>query len=181
VKEPAGVNIHDERCREDLVRLERTRNDSTLVVRDGPMERRVEFAPGHDHRSFDCGHGVNGMTIRFILVGPAGAVQWVLNAPNWVPDNVWHGQVGVIHDVSLVPVVVPRPLGDGNAWDLGYHAPAEQYEGQTVMECDLLPSGYCFYDGSGLNAEPILVAFLLHGPMAVWAALSRYYGEILGN
>lgn len=173
-------------CKADLARRERAFRDAALVQVDGPMQRRIYFEVGYDHRGFPeaCGgggHGQHGMGMRWVLIGPAGAVQWLVNMTNWVPGNVRYGEVGAEHPVSIVPVN-PR-IGDGMATDLGYHSPTPQYDGQEESgrsECEYLPDGYCYYDGSGLNAEPVLVAFLAHGPHAVWAALARYYGELFG-
>jgi hypothetical protein len=97
---------------------------------------------------------------------------------NWYPGNIDRmGIVGATDDVSLVPI--PHPMiGDGWATDLGYHARVPRYGEQQRMDCDFLPDGYCYYEGSGLAAEPVLEAFLSHGPHAVWAALGNYYAEV---
>jgi hypothetical protein len=171
-------------CEQDLERVERARHESALISRAGVMERRIDFDAGYDHRHFGCGHGQHGMTVRFILGLPGGFVQWVFNMPNWVPGNVGIiGDVGSMHGQSIVPAT-NRPLGDGMATDLGYHSPTPRYEGQEQYgraDCYLLPEGSCYYDGSGLNAVPILEAFLLYGPMAVWAALARYHTDLFGS
>jgi hypothetical protein len=174
-------------CHADRERRERAVADSALVARDGPMERRIEFEVGYDHRAFPeaCGgggHGCHGMTLRFILAGPAGAVQWAAAMPNCYPGNVSHGSIAATRVGSIVPIEAPEAIGDGYATDLGYHSPAPHYDDQTRMDhCHLLPQGYCYYDGSALNAEPVLEAFLAHGPHAVWAALARYYSELFAD
>lgn len=176
-------------CAEDLERIERARRDNVVWEAIGPDTRRgVSFDVGHDHSNFgDCpggGHGIAGMKVRFLLQGPAGVVQWVAYMNNWIPGNVdWLGTVRAEWSLSLVPVR-HEDLGDGMAFDLGYHRPTPpdwDEDGSTRMEtCHLLPEGYCYYDGSSLNAQPVLEAFLEHGPHAVWAALARYYQEALG-
>lgn len=162
--------------------MERARNDADLIARVGNMERRIRFDVGYNHMEFpqDCGgggHGVHGMTLCFLLIGPHGAVQWKVNLPNWFPGNV-----NIIDTVQSVgpfsAVPADSRIGDGLPTDLGHHWPKEQYEGEQRFDCDLLPEGYCYYDGSGLNAGPVLRAFLDYGPMAVWAALGRYYHEL---
>lgn len=123
------------------------------------------------------------MNLRFNLIGPKGAVQWMANMTNWTPGNVIHGTVQADQPVSLVPVTAMGRIGDGMATDMGYHSPRPLWDGQEEygrMDCHLLPGGECYYDGSGLNAEPVLEAFLAHGPHAVWAALARYYTETFG-
>jgi hypothetical protein len=174
------------RCEADLERRKRALNDCALVQRAGNLERRIEFEVGYDHSAFkdDCGgggHGKHGMTMRFVLIGPHGAVQWVACMINWYPGNIRNGDVGSAEPVSLVPAMQHRHIDDGMAWDLGYHSPIPQYEDQTPTRgsCEYLPGQQCYYDGSSLNAQPLLEAFLEHGPMAVWAALARYYTEAL--
>lgn len=181
-----GIGVTN-RCKQDRERRERAWTDCGLTEKVGNMERTISFEVGYDHRSFpeDCGgggHGQHGMSIRFVLKGPAGAVQWLVNMHHWVPGNVHYGHVETTDNqpVSLVPLKYPQ-VGDGMATDLGYHSPREMYEGQygPREDCEYI-DGPCWYDGSGLNAEPILEAFLSHGPHAVWAALARYYMQTFG-
>lgn len=172
------------RCEADRERRQRALNDSALTERVGNLERRIMFEVGYDHRAFpeDCGgggHGQHGMTMRFVLIGPHGAVQWVCTMSNWVPGNVYYGGMQRIGTASLVPA--SNHIDDGKTTDLGYHSPHQHYDGQPAYKCDYLPAGECYYDGSGLNAEPLLEAFLAHGPHAVWAALARYYSDVLAT
>lgn len=176
------------RCVEDLERRQRAWADRALVERQGDMERRIEFQVGYDHRAFpnDCGggaHGQHGMEMMFLLIGPAGAVQWKVAMPNWVPGNVdVIDTVPGDWPVSLVPA--NSRIGDVYPVDLGFHSPKPTYEGQENYgrdDCHILPGGTCYYDGSGLNAGPVLQAFLSYGPMAVWSALARYYQELWGE
>lgn len=147
------------------------------------MTRSVAFQVGYDHRAFPeaCGgggHGQHGMTMRWVLQGPHGAVQWLLNMPNWVPGNV-----AILGDIKGVEPISVVPVGahgyDGMAVDLGFHSPTSMGDRgeHESHECDVLPGKTCFYDGSSLNAIPILEAFLAHGPHAVWAVLGDYYAE----
>lgn len=170
-------------CKADWPRRERAYNDCALRERVGDMERRIQFEVGYDHCAHPeaCGgggHGRHGMNMRFVLIGPKGAVQWLVYMTNWYPGNVSIiGDIPSTEPISCVPA--HTRIGDGMAADLGYHSPVEHYDDQGQNACEFLPDGYCFYDGSGLNAQPILEAFLSHGPAAVWAALGRYYGEAL--
>lgn len=147
-------------CEADRERRQRAATGSTLISRDGPMERHIAFEVGYDHTAHPdaCGgggHGRHGMTLRFVLKGPSGATQFVMNMPNWTPGNTTCiGGIEAINGPSLVPI--RWPIDDG----------------------ELLDGAACYYDGSGLNAGPVLEAFLSHGPMAVWAALARYYADI---
>lgn len=127
-----------------------------------PVRRPVEFTPGYDKRTE--GYGVHGMSIRFLAVGEAGAVQFVMNT-GWVPGLP-------ARPAGLYPYAV----------DLGYHWPTSRYEGMSRFEdCDVLGDGGCFYDGSGLNAEPVMQAFIRDGEPAVWAALENYYADLVAR
>lgn len=84
-----------------------------------------------DHRSFphDMEFTVTNLHDWFYyrLNGPHGATQFVMF----------------------------RPGRDRSGWtgaDVGYHAPEPRYSGHDSIECDLLPEGHCYYDGSGLRA-----------------------------
>lgn len=173
-------------CEADRARRERAFRDSMLTERTGPMARSISFEAGYDHSGFGdaCGegsggHGRHGMVLRFVLSGPAGAVQWCATLVNWYPGNV--DIIGTVGSTSTFSAVPSNRLGDGMATDLGFHSPVrpawDTDEWLPRRECHLLPEGYCYYDGSGLNAEPILAAFLEHGPHAVWAALAHFYRE----
>jgi hypothetical protein len=109
------------------------------------------------------------MEMAFYLLGPEGVIQWKVAMLNWIPSPV--------NSLGGLPVLFPN-IDDIMAIDLGYHWPTPTYEGQTEygqMECDLLPGGKCYYDGSGLNAGPVLERFLRFGPHAVWSDLARFY------
>lgn len=177
------------RCKTDTARRQRAAADDTITEELGNgMKRSVQFDVGYDHIAFpeDCGgggHGKHGMTIRFLLTGPHGVVQWVVNLPNWIPGHVdITDNVTVTQSVSAVTIDPRRyRFGDGMPVDLGYHSPTPRWEGQEQYgrQCDYLPEGYCYYDGSSLNAGSILAAFLEHGPHVVWASLARYYTDVL--
>jgi len=122
--------------------------------------RPVEFTPGYDKRTE--GYGVHGMSIRFLAVGDAGAVQFVMNT-GWAPGLP-------VRSAGTFPYAV----------DLGYHWSTQRYEGMSQFsECDALGEGGCYYDGSGLNAEPVMEAFIRDGEPAVWAALEDYYAHLV--
>jgi hypothetical protein len=170
------------RCETDRDRRRRASRDKGLTEVVGEMRRTIQFDVGYDHRAFpeECGgggHGQHGMTMGFLLQGPHGVVQWSVNMPNWVPGNVVHG--GVPSEfLSAVPAY-PQ-ISDLYADSLGYHSPTPLHEWQKDYgrdDCMMLPDGICFYDESSLNAEPMLEAFLAHGPHAVWALLGDYYAS----
>jgi len=63
------------------------------------------------------------------------------------------------------------------AFDLGYHSPKPKYDGQIIMEgsCDYVESGKCYYDGSGLNAVPVMEEFIKNGEESIWERLNEFY------
>jgi hypothetical protein len=52
------------------------------------------------------------------------------------------------------------------------------WDGQEPIsdDCDIL-GGKCYYDGSGLNAEPVYELLLREGSDGVWKSLGEYYNE----
>lgn len=180
-------------CREDWERVGRAMAGAELVERNGPMERRIGFEVGYDHLAFPeaCGgggHGRHGMGLRFTLAGPAGAVYWLMNMPQWLPGNTGRslGDVPAVPGgvSAVVPVTAPG-LADARPYMRGHHSPrplwSDPDDPPEPSACHLLPGGACYSDGSSLDAIPVLDAFLAHGPMAVWAALARYYQELFGE
>lgn len=166
-------------CKDDTIRRERSNRDCGITEDLGNgMTRRIEFEVGYDHRSFPeaCGgggHGQHGMGMAFLLTGPEGVVQWKVNMPWWTPRPL-----GPLGDLDL-PENNHGYTTLINSWDLGHHWRTPTYDGEMKMDCCYLEGQtHCFYDGSGLNAGPILQEFLYHGPHAVWAALARYYSEL---
>ena len=133
-------------------------------------ERIIRFEPGYDCIRFECvygsktciphtggSHGVHGLTIRFVLRGDAGAVQFVIYS-GWLPE--------------------PQPYGQAHymAADLGCHSRTPRYDGQGSMgPCELLDGTPCYYDGSGLNAEEPFRILCSFGHEALWAYLEEMY------
>ena len=120
-------------------------------AREDGLEQAVVFEPGYNKRGSQ--YGVHGMGIRFLLRGPKGCTQFVMNT-GWVP-----GESMGLTTFNMFPMAV----------DLGYHAVVPQYGDLNdpdedwrpyTLDCVYLPSGKCYYDGSGLNAEPVMVAFI---------------------
>lgn len=124
------------------------------------FERAIEFEPGYkDPTRGPKSYGQHGMGIRFLLRGPNGVAQFLMNT-GWVP-----GVKGI-----------PASLADyyPSGMDLGYHARGPQHEDSEGWAlngaCEYL-GAECWYDGSGLNAELVMAAFIREGEPAVWRAL----------
>ena len=120
-------------------------------------------------------YGQHCVDFRFYVRGPKGVVQFVLFT-GWLkaliptPDTDWR-ELSVHHHAGLHMLTEPMPA------DLGYHSPLPLYEGQTSMECSLIPGGKCYYDGSSLNASRIFSVMLHEGGDAMWVELEKYYEE----
>jgi hypothetical protein len=133
------------------------------------LERLVTFLPAYDKRapSPSKDYGIHGVELRMVVKGPKGATQFVLYT-NW---QLPHVTKEFDHRSDHI-FCHPDPA------DLGYHAVEQRYPEQHRQECDLLPEGYCYYDGSGLNAEAVYTTLLEKGSDGVWETLENYYREL---
>ncbi len=140
------------------------------------FEKIIKTRPPFDKRDPDPkkNYGIHGMDIWFILKGPSGAVQFAMSA-------------GVYLDHVADELLAREDWRSGSTFakfmaiDLGYHSPTPRYEDQPSMDCELLEGGKCYYDGSGLNAEPVLALYLEGGDDAVWSRLEAYYHDVFGR
>lgn len=135
------------------------------------FERIVTMSPAFDKRHTDPkkNYGIHGVDLRMVLKGPRGATQFLLYTGWHLPH--------VESELELKPCGLSRPLPA----DRGYHWSEPRYEGQTSQKCDLLPGGICYYDGSGLNAEPLYHLLLTKGSEGVWKDLEDYYNDLDGR
>lgn len=134
------------------------------------LEHRIDFIPAFDKRDADPSknYGIGAMKIRFMVVGPKGAIQWLIGTGWYVRSAREHLKGFPVHEWDLKR----KPEG----YDLGYHAKEPQYEGQSAMDhCDVLGDGACFYDGSSLQAELPIEGFLSEGADYVWRKLEAEY------
>jgi hypothetical protein len=167
----------------------------------------TEFLPAYDKRDLDPkkNYGIHGVTLRMVLKGPEGAVQFVVytnwQLPHVTEENHRRAHGNHVRDSTLRGLFDPMPA------DLGYHSPKPMYEGQEPMgsvkfdfehkqilegasgdieiptrvqtgtfePCELLGGGPCYYDGSTLNAEPVFEVLLREGSAGVWRELREYY------
>ena len=140
------------------------------------MDRIVEVTGAFDRRHPDPNknYGIHGMALRFVLKGDKGAVQFVVYTNMHLPH---------VHEERYAR---RKP---GEAWmdapmgaDIGYHAYAPQYEGQSVVQvsCPYLNGAPCYYDGFSLQAEEFMPEFLAGGSEAVWKMLEQRYRSIFG-
>ena len=139
------------------------------------LTREITFTPGHNDRDRECkhtpkgDHGLHGMTIMFVRSGPAGAVNFTMYT-DWIPGRV--GMMNREHAAARKSVADLYPMGA----DLGYHSRTKTEYGVHRPDCTLT-GGDCWYDGSALNADPVMVEFVERGEDAVWDALEDYYAH----
>lgn len=130
---------------------------------------RIDFQPAFDRRDPNPAknYGIGSMRMTFILLGPKGAVQWMIST-EWFTESARQHLASFSREHA-------RPH-EPRAWDLGYHAKEPQYEGQEGrQDCHLLEGGTCYYDGSGLNAELLTERFIAEGVDYLWPALHAEY------
>lgn len=115
-------------------------------------------------------YGIHSMQLRFILKGEKGATQFCFSTCQHlkhVADNLYANH----RNLRFNPF-------HGMGTDIGYHSPTPQYEGQTPMDCDLLPGGKCYYDGTSLGASEFEDEFIAGGDAVVWPMLEKRYREL---
>ena len=133
-------------------------------------KRIIEFSPGYDKRNPDPkkNHGIHGLEIAFTVKGKEGAVQFLIYT-NWMPRSCRKAWDELVEATILLPMAANR----------GYHSRVPRYEGQQVTSKDCKwTGGKCYYDGSSLNAEPLLDLLIEEGEEKVWAKLEKYYKKV---
>lgn len=141
------------------------------------LERSVEVGAAYDKRNPDPSknYGIHGVSLRFLLRGPNGVVQFVIYT-NWQLPHVRRefDAKASNHNHFLCH---PQPA------DIGYHSYVPTYEGQTSMgsSCEYLGGVECFYDGSTLYADDVFKIMVEKGGEAMWAELEAYYEDRLAG
>lgn len=143
-------------------------------------ERIVELTPAWDRRSNDPkkNYGVHNVDLRMLVKGEHGATQFVLSTGWLLPETIgitsetmykYSKHLAFRNTSDLFPMVI----------DLGYHARKPQYEDQWQSpECEYVPEGRCYYDGSSLDAYRVFEILLREGHYGVWKELEDYYREL---
>lgn len=142
------------------------------------METTREFtmAAAYDKRNKDPkkNYGIGGCTLRMVVRGNKGAVQFVVHT-NW---HLPHVQKELDANRSVEDHRLCHPLPT----DVGYHSKVPMYEGHTAMprECEYT-GGECYYDGSGLRAYGWYDTLVAEGSEAVWKLLEKEYASRFGS
>ncbi len=141
---------------------------------DNGFRRRLEFTGAFDRRNSDPAknYGIHGMEMRFVLIGPEGAMQFLVFTNLMLPhvrEELFQKRNGTVERFDL-----SAPMGA----DIGYHARTAQYDGQEPMpgDCEYV-GGPCYYDGSSLGAQEFMPEFLAGGDDVVWAMLEKRYAR----
>lgn len=140
---------------------------------EADFDREIVFTPAWDRRDPDPSknYGIGSVEVRFYLRGPKGIVQFAF-CTGWLLDDV---ERGMMNDGRAQ---INKPY----AFDLGYHAIEPQHEEHEPMECDLMPSGECYYDGSGLAANETFSRFKEKGSKWLWEKLlETYWSWLVGE
>ena len=103
-----------------------------------------------------------------LSIGPEG---WDLGYHS--PRPMYDGQtpMGAV-EVSFKDGAYEDLLGNGDMVKM----PTSRETG-TFDPCQYLDGAPCYYDGSGLNAKPVMELLLREGSDAVWARLEEYYDD----
>ena len=139
------------------------------------FERIVEFSPAYDQRNPNPNkdYGIGSMTIRFVLKGPKGAIQFVLTTD-------WH----LPHIQKTMPNLKSTGMSGLRPWatDIGYHSKHPMYDGDSPIQRDCpYTDGICYYDGSGLRADKMIPDFLANGSDWLWKELENDYQMRFGE
>ena len=135
------------------------------------FKRIIKFTPAFDKRNPDPkkNYGIHGVNLGFYLKGDKGVIQFIIYT-NWQLKHVQE-EFDEKTDREF-PHLFCHPLPA----NIGYHSPVPKYENQTILteECEWT-GGKCYYDESGLNAEPIYWKLVGEGEEVMWKELERYY------
>lgn len=114
----------------------------------------VQFDPG-----YFTGDANHPMDIKFILIGPEGAVHFKMST-GWLPS--WAGvKTGISYSINV-----------------GRHWLTPLSPGEHSGECDVLPGRVCYSDVSYWNADEYLNTLTDEGIDALWAKLREHYDQL---
>lgn len=143
------------------------------------LTKTVEITPAFDkrHSNPNKNYGIHCADLRFVLGNEFGYVQFVLYTNWYLPETIEEmrrdgNKTLVLDKYPFTYFQAPMPA------DLGYHSPKPMYEGQTALDCDLLPGGKCYYDGSGLQANKVFEILVREGSEGVWKFLEKKHAEL---
>jgi len=135
----------------------------------GEFKQITQIRGAFDRRNKDSNknYGIGGMLACFILAGAKGAVHFTASLPAYLEHNR-REMLTSINEYSF------KPYG----FDVGYHSPIPQYNGQEPHgPCEYLDGAVCYCDGSALRADEFLPRFISGGSEVVWKMLEEEYAN----
>lgn len=139
---------------------------------------KVKVRPGFDKRHTDPSknYGVGSVDLFFDLIGPKGATNFSCSTGIY-PQSVYEfwrtlPELGSLHHRGAGRV--GEPMG----YSVNYHSPVPLHDFQKEEkphDCDLLPGGKCYSDGSFLAGDDFLEALAVGGEPGVQEKLYGFY------
>lgn len=144
---------------------------TTSITVTETLQHKVIFRPSYDSRNED--YGIHNMEITFMVIGPAGAVEWDIGSN-------WYVKTAREYLEKFLPERVeyaPKPYA------LSYHSPSALYEGQTpaFSNCKFIGGVPCYCDSHFSAAGLLVEPFLAQGEDYLWPKLEAYYRFTFGG
>lgn len=135
------------------------------------FEKITKFTPAFYkiHENPAQNYGVGCVKCYMVLKGKKGAVHFIFGTGMHLPKTYkyWSTYLKLEHRKE-----------EYMGYDVGYHSPTPQYEGQYSHEkCEWLNSKTCYGDGSALMADEWMKIFVAEGSDKIWEMLEEYYKE----
>jgi len=140
------------------------------------FQRTLSLSMPFDRRHPDPAknYGIHGTDLRMIVYRDGLAIQFLAYLPVYLPHVADELASKCSSHSSYNPF-------KGMGADVGYHSVTPRYKDQPIRDCDILKSGKCYYDGSGLLAEEWYTEFLKGGPDVIWTKLEARWHEMKEN
>ncbi len=147
------------------------------------FERIVDFYPAFDKRNPNPSknYGIAAVQIRFVLKKDNKAVQFLFGTDWYLPETV--EEYKRIGNYNKTP---PSNLRGNDScgvsgWDVGYHSPTSEHEGQLSSKKCVYIKGKCYYDGSSCRADDNQEILLREGSEGIWKFLEKYWDVEFGE
>jgi hypothetical protein len=139
----------------------------------------MRWVPGHAirrNRSSGSDYGVAGMSMLWVMKGPAGTVTFELMTL-WTPEMEPTPFNGV--KLREYPTLGTAPIGGPVTLHMlpgSEQSPIDPEQGL----CDVVDGGFCLIDATYTAGTTILQRFIMSGdPDAIWWSLLPWYSEIV--
>lgn len=144
------------------------------------LERITVITPAYDKRDPDPNknYGIGASKIVMVLKGDRGAVHFVFSTGMYLEKTM--------QELAAKGELTPSQMENGeyfilntpNGYDVGYHAPTPQFEGQTISRenCEYIGAP-CYCDGSSLLSDEWMEILLSEGSEKIWQMLEDEYKD----